>query len=104
MARDPTPPSQTGALDVALVVINDWGNGAIVELEVTNPSATEAINGWDIRFNFEPGIQGIWNGDVADNDDGSITISNKDWNGWIEPGQTRSPRPANRRVACAPGS
>lgn len=88
MPVDPGSPGPGAELDVSLEVGNDWGSGAIVELVITNPSATETVSGWDVTFDFEPGIQSVWTGVLNENDNGSITISNKDWNTDIAPGQT----------------
>ncbi|HEX3043967.1 MAG TPA: glycoside hydrolase family 9 protein [Bacillota bacterium] len=65
----PTPTSRgTGNYVVNYVIASDWGNGATINVTITN-NTTAAVNGWTLAFTF-PGAQTItnlWNGTYTQN-------------------------------------
>ncbi|MEL6478927.1 MAG: cellulase family glycosylhydrolase [Pseudomonadota bacterium] len=76
-------------LDARLTVIDDWGAGAVVELEITNVDHFDFTGGWEVWFNFAPEITNIWNGQwVPTPAQGGITVSNEAWTADVGEGQT----------------
>ena len=78
------------ALDARLVVVNDWGSGATVHLEITNTDQSDHTGGWDVSFDFNADtISGSWNSSWAETDYGDgITVSDVGWNGTVRAGET----------------
>jgi len=71
-------------------VVNQWGNGFIGEVVITDRAAT-VINGWTVAFTF-PGnqqITNLWNGIVMQSG-GSVTVRNQSYNGTIPPNGSTS--------------
>ncbi len=77
-------------LDARLVVVNDWGSGATVHLEITNTDQSDHTGGWDVSFDFNADtISGSWNSSWAETDYGDgITVSDVGWNGTVRAGET----------------
>lgn len=80
----PSPTSGTGYL--VAYDMNDWGNGATVNVTIKNNSPT-AINNWTLEFSF-PGNQKITNLWCAkySQSGAMVTVSNEAWNGSIPSG------------------
>mgnify|MGYP001271408551 CR=1 FL=1 len=80
----PTPTFSTGC-SVSYAIQNDWDNGATVNITITN-NGTEAIDGWELKFNF-PGNQQITNLWCAKytQTGSAVTITNEAWNSSIPP-------------------
>ena len=80
----PTPTSGTGC-SVSYTVQNDWGNGATINITITN-NGTETIDGWELKFSF-PGnqqITNLWCGKYTQNGP-AVTVTNEAWNSAIPP-------------------
>lgn len=80
----PTPTIGTGC-SVSYTVQNDWGNGATINIMITN-NGTEAIDGWELKFSF-PGnqqITNLWCGKYTQNGP-AVTVTNEAWNNTIPP-------------------
>ena len=78
------------ALDARLVVVNDWGSGATVHLEITNTSQSDHTGGWELSFDFNADvISGSWNNSWMETAQGDgITVSDVGWNGTVRAGET----------------
>jgi endoglucanase len=79
-----TIPSSSAYL-VGYSIVNDWGNGAVVNVTITNNSGA-AINAWTLAWTF-PGnqvITNLWNGKFTQNGT-SVTVTNANYNGTITP-------------------
>ncbi|MEM1275289.1 MAG: cellulase family glycosylhydrolase [Pseudomonadota bacterium] len=92
---DPAPAQPSGdgsdALDANLRVVNDWGSGAVVELEIINTDQFRFTGGWQVQFDFDTNsISGSWNSDWNAPSANEITVSDVGWNGSLNAGQTVS--------------
>ncbi len=78
------------ALDARLVVVNDWGSGATVHLEITNTGQSDHTGGWELSFDFNADvISGSWNNSWMETAQGDgITVSDVGWNGTVRAGET----------------
>ena len=78
------------ALDARLVVVNDWGSGATIHLEITNTSQSDHTGGWELSFDFNADvISGSWNNSWMETAQGDgITVSDVGWNGTVRAGET----------------
>lgn len=83
----PTPTIGTGC-SVSYVIQNDWGNGATINITITN-NGTESIDGWELKFSF-PGNQQITNLWCAKytQTGSAVTVTNEAWNSLIPPNAT----------------
>ena len=81
---------RSDALDARLVVVNDWGSGATVHLEITNTSQSDHTGGWELSFDFNADvISGSWNNSWMETAQGDgITVSDVGWNGTVRAGET----------------
>ncbi|MEM8590115.1 MAG: cellulase family glycosylhydrolase [Pseudomonadota bacterium] len=87
---DPIPDDGSESLDARLKVVNDWGSGAVVHLEISNVDQFRFTDGWTVEFGLDPTlISGSWNSDwnPTDGSDG-LTVSDVGWNGSIGAGET----------------
>lgn len=66
-------------------VVNDWGNGYIGEISITNTS-DNIIEDWELEVDLCTEIVNIWNGCITEKN--SDLIRNADYNSNINPGQT----------------
>lgn len=67
-------------------VENDWGSGAVVEIEVTNTTDT-AIDGWSVSWHYEhTTIDNHWNAQLSG--DNPYTAADVGWNATLQPGQS----------------
>ena len=65
---------------------NDWGSGAVVEIEVTNTTDT-AVDGWSVSWQYEhTTIDNHWNAQLSG--DNPYTAVNVGWNASLQPGQS----------------
>jgi endoglucanase len=86
----PTPTPGPGGCAIAYQVTNQWGNGFLGEVTITNRGAA-AINGWTVGFTF-PGnqqITNLWNGRMMQSG-ASVTVLNEHYNGMIPPNGSTS--------------
>ena len=71
-------------VDLTFSVENDWGSGFTGKL-VLEPQVT--LDGWTVTFDANFEIAELWNGTIANrSSDGRYTISSKDWNSTVAPG------------------
>jgi hypothetical protein len=69
---------------------NDWGNGFVITLTLTN-RGTAALNGWTLTWTF-PGnqqITGYWGATITQSG-ANVTARNVAWNGTVAPGASTS--------------
>ncbi|HKX30260.1 MAG TPA: DUF6055 domain-containing protein, partial [Blastocatellia bacterium] len=81
----PTPPP-SGNCVATYQVTNQWSNGFIGEVRVSNPG-TSSLNGWTVRWTF-PGNQqvtNLWNGVLTPNGAG-VSVKNAPHNAGLAPG------------------
>jgi len=80
----PTPTSEPeGDYVVNYVIVNDWGNGATIDVTITN-NTPAAVNGWTLSWTF-PGnqqITNLWCGSYTQTG-ASVSVTNLDWNAHI---------------------
>ncbi len=71
---------------VKYVNTNDWGNGFLADLTVTNTGST-AIDSWTLTWQFggNQKITNLWNGVVTQSGK-SVTVKNASWDGAVNPG------------------
>ncbi len=75
--------SASSSYAVTYSIANDWGNGATVNVTITNNS-TAALSGWTLAWTF-PGnqkISNMWNGSYTQNGT-AISVTNLNYNGTI---------------------
>jgi endoglucanase len=75
--------SSSASYLVSYSIVNNWGNGAVVDVTITNNSGA-AISAWTLAWTF-PGnqvIANLWNGKYTQNGT-LITVTNVDHNGTI---------------------
>lgn len=67
---------------------NQWDQGYVMEVEVTNTSSS-SISGWSVTFTLPSGHSVVngWNADF-DVQGQSVTASNLSYNGNLAPGQS----------------
>ncbi|MCL6589613.1 MAG: cellulose binding domain-containing protein [Firmicutes bacterium] len=82
--RTATPtPTTGGSIVVSYVIQSDWGNGATVNVTITNQTGT-AINGWTLAWTF-PGnqtITNLWNGTYTQSG-ASVSVKDAGYNALI---------------------
>lgn len=66
---------------------DDWGSGFNGEITLTNQSDL-AWSGWELEFDWTHQVNQAWNGILASQDAGRVTITNEFWNGTVQPGQS----------------
>jgi hypothetical protein len=79
----PTPTPTQSAVICNYVIMNDWENGATVNMTITNNGATD-IDGWTLTWTF-PGnqrITGLWNGSYTQAG-AAVTVKNLSYNSTI---------------------
>jgi len=77
----------TSTCSVHFADTNDWGNGYVGNIDITN-TGPSPINGWTLTFTwptvwqqFNGGWNGTWTAEGA-----SIRVTNADWNGKLTAG------------------
>ncbi|MFD2168281.1 cellulose binding domain-containing protein [Thalassotalea euphylliae] len=80
---------QTQAAQCEFTVVNEWQNGYTGQLVITNDT-TEVIDGWqvDLAFSQNETIGSAWNANL--NGSNPYMLTNKGWNGKINPGASKS--------------
>ena len=74
-------------LDARLIVTNDWGSGATLDIEIINDTAFEFTGGWDVTFELDPTIDQYWNGTFSQTGN-VVSVESLDWNGYIAAGDS----------------
>ncbi|MBM7069426.1 cellulase family glycosylhydrolase [Actibacterium sp. 188UL27-1] len=81
------PNDGSDMLDARLTVVNDWGSGANVELEITNVDHMDFDGDWAVAFSLDGEIVNMWNGSYdAGEAAGEISVSNASYNGSVAAG------------------
>ena len=68
-------------------VRTDWGDGATVELVLTNTTGRD-IEGWEIDFDLPVGISEYWSARSFDDGNARYTAENLGWNGRVPAGES----------------
>lgn len=66
-------------IDVSFNVTSKWDNHYNADVEITNISG-EAIDDWELEFEFKDKIENIWNAAITSKEDNTYVIRNADWN------------------------
>lgn len=66
-------------LDVSFNVTSQWDNHYNADVEIKNISG-EAIDDWELEFDFKDKIENIWNAAITSKKDNTYVIRNADWN------------------------
>ncbi|MBP5702064.1 MAG: cellulose binding domain-containing protein, partial [Lachnospiraceae bacterium] len=77
----------TGEYSVVYTVENDWGNGFVGNICITNNSGT-AINDWNLEFDFAREIISVWGAVVESSENGHYVVRHAVDNPDILPGQS----------------
>jgi hypothetical protein len=78
------------ACQVELTVVNEWSDGFLATVDVTNTGA-DTINGWELDFRFPTGqvIQDGWNTQFSQSGpDVTVGVPSGNWQGDLAPGDT----------------
>jgi aryl-phospho-beta-D-glucosidase BglC (GH1 family) len=67
----------------------DWGSGFTGAITLTN-NGTQAINGWDLQFDFPPTLTQIWNAQMVGQGNGHCEVRDAGYDATIAPGQSVS--------------
>lgn len=67
-------------------IVQDWQDGLVGYWVIENTGST-TINSWTITFETTFDIDNIWDGDLLSHNGNRYTISAKDWNAQLEPGE-----------------
>jgi rhamnogalacturonan endolyase len=80
---EPTETSSNDDVTAEYNIINDWGSGATVGLEIINNS-NSTISNWSIKFAFtgDQSILNIWNGEYSQTNS-DVTITPSTWTSTI---------------------
>lgn len=83
-----TAPPQTSGCSVRYVNTNDWGNGFLADVYITN-RGTSAIRNWTLRWTFAGNqrVTNLWNGRVTQSGK-NVSVRNESWNATINGGAT----------------
>ncbi|BCM89483.1 endoglucanase E-5 [Abditibacteriota bacterium] len=79
-----TPKPAATGVHAVLTRTNGWNGGFGASLDILNDSP-QTINGWTLKFTFEPQIDSLWNGNYSQSGH-TYTVTNVSWNGTIAPG------------------
>lgn len=69
-------------------VLNEWGNGANVEISITNKTAA-AVDGWTLNWLYTDGstrVTNVWNATLSGQN--PYAAKSQAWNAKVKPGQT----------------
>jgi chitinase len=69
------------------VEYGDWGSGFTAGITLTN-NGTQAVDGWDLKFDFAPTITQIWNAQLVSQGGGQCEVRDAGWDAFIAPGQS----------------
>ncbi|MFC4113409.1 glycoside hydrolase family 3 N-terminal domain-containing protein [Nonomuraea zeae] len=80
----------TGACSATPSTQSQWGNGYVIQVNVTN-TGTTATNAWTVTFTLPPDhrLTGSWNGTLTANGQ-TVTARNASHNGTLAPGASTS--------------
>lgn len=78
----------TGDISATFFLNSDWGTGAVGQIEFTNDSGKNFMNGWTIEFDLDREITQVWDGEVVEAEDSHYVISNPNWSKELKNGQT----------------
>jgi aryl-phospho-beta-D-glucosidase BglC (GH1 family) len=73
----------------AFSVANDWGSGFTGNIAITN-TASSAINGWTLQFDFAPSVTQIWNAQIVSHTGNHYVVKDLGYNATIGSQQTTS--------------
>jgi endoglucanase len=77
------------AVVASFVDFGDWGSGFTGGIKLTN-NGTQAVNGWDLKFDFAPTITQIWNAQLVSQGGGHVEVRDAGYDATIAPGQSVS--------------
>ena len=77
----------TGEYSVAYTVENDWGNGFVGNICITNNSGS-TINDWNLEFDFAREIISVWGAVIESSENGHYVVRHAVDNPDILPGQS----------------
>ncbi len=77
----------TGEYSVVYTVENDWGNGFVGNICITNNTGT-AINDWNLEFDFAREIISVWGAVIESSENGHYVVRHAVDNPDILPGQS----------------
>ena len=80
----PTPTPVTGAVQVTVKAVSDWGTGRTVDVTVTNGRST-AASAWSVSFPWTGPVGAMWNA-TSSLANGRLKASNASWNGSLAAG------------------
>lgn len=66
-------------------VTSDWSSGFCGDITIKN-NGSSRINNWQVEFDFNYNITGIWSAKKISQVGNHYVISGESWNSWIEPG------------------
>jgi aryl-phospho-beta-D-glucosidase BglC (GH1 family) len=67
--------------------LGDWGSGFTGSIKLTN-NGPQAVNGWDLQFDFAPTITQIWNAQLVQQGGGSIEVRDAGYDATIASGDS----------------
>lgn len=84
---DVASPTSEAQLTINVILENDWGTGALFNVQVKNVSDTR-ISAWQIALDLPFDIAEMWSAELVDDQGARVAVKNAEWNGAIEPGQS----------------
>jgi aryl-phospho-beta-D-glucosidase BglC (GH1 family) len=75
------------AVVASFVDLGDWGSGFTGSIKLTN-NGTQAVNGWDLQFDFAPTITQIWNAQLVRQGGGHVEVRDAGYDATIASGQS----------------
>src|SRR5262249_40905173 len=69
------------------VEYSDWGSGFVGGVTLTN-NTSQAVNGWDLQFDFAATITQIWNAQIVRQGNGHCELRDAGYDAFIAPGQS----------------
>ncbi|MBL8209504.1 MAG: cellulose binding domain-containing protein [Bryobacterales bacterium] len=78
-----TAPPQTSGCSVRYVNTNDWGNGFLADVYITNNGSTQ-IRNWTLTWTFAGNqrVTNLWNGRVTQSGK-NVSVRNESWNATL---------------------
>lgn len=78
---------ETDNCKITFTLSSYWSGAYNANIHIENIS-DEIIDYWQLKFDFAQEITSIWNGVIAENADGYVTVKNAGWNQDINPGES----------------
>jgi len=72
-------------IDIKFELLSDWGSGYSAQITITN-NGNQALENWQLDFDFDYGIDNLWNGCLISQDAGKVQVSNAGYNKNLSPG------------------